>query len=362
MIVLTNCCREPHSSYLIWGKCLGSVGCWPGATIDRLLVVFQGEAGGGRPAERTEGPAGGRAVFHGNSHKQLSLDGVYFLASISYPWYEMNWFSHCPPARPFTRRRSVSWRTSVMRRTNWSKKHSSDWQNMRRRGNCSLVCSHNLIPSPDTITRDTAAPAWPVICFKQHRKPKKDKKMKPKDNYWIQCKSRTCKEKIYWYTNNRPPPPEQGFPDKPAGGQFDQGGLRAAGSLHRGGAVLRPGEGEDHEGAGDQRHDGETQTGARRQGGHHQLGETRSGSCDFKTESLEPRWGAFFCLYLRKSVWIFLLTSSITHQKAPLLSLRSNRWVKYISILLTKVFIKSSSGKIDPNVTKTLIYLFKYVV
>ena len=213
MIVLTNCCREPHSSYLIWGKCLGSVGCWPGATIDRLLVVFQGEAGGGRPAERTEGPAGGRAVFHGNSHKQLSLHGVYFLASISYPWYEMNWFSHCPPARPFTRRRSVSWRTSVMRRTNWSKKHSSDWQNMRRRGNCSLVCSHDFIPSPDTITRDTAAPAWPVICFKQHRKPKKDKKMKPKDNDWIQCKSRTCKEKIYWYTNNRPlAPPRAGIP------------------------------------------------------------------------------------------------------------------------------------------------------
>lgn len=38
-----------------------------GATIDRLLVVFQGEAGGERPAEGAEGPTGGRAVFHGNS-------------------------------------------------------------------------------------------------------------------------------------------------------------------------------------------------------------------------------------------------------------------------------------------------------
>ena len=49
------------------------MGIWPAAAIDRLLVVFQGEAGGGRPAEGTEGPTGGRAVFHGNFNQKCSF-------------------------------------------------------------------------------------------------------------------------------------------------------------------------------------------------------------------------------------------------------------------------------------------------
>lgn len=49
------------------------MGSWPGATTDRLLVLLQGEAGGGWPAEGTEGPTGGRAVFHGNSNQHFSF-------------------------------------------------------------------------------------------------------------------------------------------------------------------------------------------------------------------------------------------------------------------------------------------------
>lgn len=57
------------------------MGSWPAATIDRLLVVFQGEAGGGWPAEGTERPAGGRAVFHGNSNPHFFRCFFFFFFS-----------------------------------------------------------------------------------------------------------------------------------------------------------------------------------------------------------------------------------------------------------------------------------------
>lgn len=70
--------------------------------------------------------------------------------------------------------------------------------------------------------------------------------------------------------------PAQGFSGSSAGEQFDQSGFGAAGSVGYRGAVFPSGEGKDHEGTGDQRHDGEAQTGARREGRHHQLGEIMS--------------------------------------------------------------------------------------
>lgn len=65
----------------------------------------------------------------------------------------------------------------------------------------------------------------------------------------------------------------QGFSCGPVGDHTNESWLRATGTLHCGGAVFRPGEGEDHEGAGDQRDDGQTQTGARWKRHHHHLCE-----------------------------------------------------------------------------------------
>lgn len=108
----------------VGGERVGSVGSWPAAAIDRLLVVFQGEAGGGWPAEGAERPAGGRAVFHGNSKSTLFA----FCFSAPTLQNDSDGENRCKmttnphvcthkkqpespsllPLRPFTRRRSVS--------------------------------------------------------------------------------------------------------------------------------------------------------------------------------------------------------------------------------------------------------------
>lgn len=61
VILLANRGGESHSSYSIWFEesALALVISWPAAGIDRFLVLFQGEAGGGWPAEGTERPTGG---------------------------------------------------------------------------------------------------------------------------------------------------------------------------------------------------------------------------------------------------------------------------------------------------------------
>lgn len=65
----------------------------------------------------------------------------------------------------------------------------------------------------------------------------------------------------------------QGFFGSSAGDHADEGRLGAAGSLHCRGAVLRPGEGEDNEGAGAEGDDGSPPSRALWEGHHHQLGE-----------------------------------------------------------------------------------------